>query len=123
MKKLTIKDTDAGLLNTNVFEQKGYLSQISHLHPGTFGGLQTFAQKWKEDSTVKQFFHRECTFSNSQIVRFEKYLLTAAGTLQARKDSGKLRLDLDLDEYFAGVHPTPNPPPGPEIGSACKFRL
>lgn len=31
VKKLTIKDTDAGLLNTNLFEQKGYLSRI-HQH-------------------------------------------------------------------------------------------
>ena len=111
IKKLTIKDTDAGLLNANVFEKKGYLSQISHMHPKTFGRLQTLATKWRDDPTVKEFFHRECTFSNSQLARFEKYLLAAASTLQSRLDSGKLRLDLDLDDYFAGVAPPPPPPP------------
>jgi hypothetical protein len=107
VKKLTIKDTDAGLLNSNVFEKKGYLTQIRHMHPGTYDGLQTLAQKWKEDPTVRQFFHRECTFSNSQIVRFEKYLLNAATTLRSRKDAGTLHLDLDLDDYFKGTdfHP------------------
>jgi hypothetical protein len=110
IRKLTIKDTDAGLLNTNVFEKKGYLSQISHLHPTTFARLQTLATKWQDDPTVKEFFHRECTFSNSQLVRFEKYLLAAASKLQSRLDSGKLRLDLDLDDYFAGVSPPPSPP-------------
>ncbi len=113
VKKLTIKDTDAGLLNTNVFEKKGYISQISHLHPDTFARLQTLATKWRDDPTVKEFFHRECTFSNSQVARFEKYLLAAASTLQSRLASGKLRLDLDLDDYFAGVAPPPPPPPPP----------
>jgi hypothetical protein len=111
IKKLTIKDTDAGLLNTNVFEQKGYLSQISHMHPGTFERLLTLATEWKEDSAVRDFFHRECTLSNSQIARFEKYLLAAVSTLQSRKDSGKLRLDLDLDDYFSGIAPGPTPTP------------
>lgn len=115
IRKLTIKDTDAGLLNTNVFEKKGYLSQISHLHPNTFARLQTLATKWRDDPTVKEFFHRECTFSNSQLARFEKYLLAAASTLQSRLDSGKLRLDLDLDDFFAGVAPPSPPPPPPPV--------
>ena len=118
VKKLTIKDTDAGLLNNNLFEKKGYLSQISHLHPKTFARLQALAAKWRDDPTVKEFFHRECTFSNRQLTRFEKYLLTAASTLQGRLDSGKLRLDLDLDDYFAGVAPpSPSPPPWPNVSS------
>ncbi len=107
VKKLTIKDTDAGLLNSNVFEQKGYLSQIHHMHPGTYDGLQILAQKWNDDPTVKQFFHRECAFSNSQLTRFEKYLHNAATTLRSRKDSGTLHLDLDLDEYFQGTDSKP----------------
>ena len=100
VKKLTIKDTDAGLLNSNVFEKKGYLSQIHHMHPRTFDCLQTLAKKWTEDPAVKPFFHRECTFSNSQVARFEKYLLNAATTLRDRMQNGTLRLDLDLDDYF-----------------------
>jgi len=64
---------------------------------------------------VKEFFHRECTFSNSQVARFEKYLLAAASTMQSRLTSGKLRLDLDLDDYFAGVAPPPPPPPPPPV--------
>ena len=118
VRKLTIKDTDAGLLNANVFEKKGYLSQISHMHPKTFASLQAFATKWRDDSTVEEFFHRECTFSNSQLARFEKYLLAAASTLQSRLESGKLRLDLDLDDYFYGVappSPTPLPSPVPAV--------
>jgi hypothetical protein len=112
VKKLTIKDTDAGLLNGNVFEQKGYISQISHMHPDTYNRLIAFAQKWKEDPTVKEFFHKECTLSASQLARFEKYILTAANILQTRKANGKLLLDLDLDDYFrptASSSPTPSP--------------
>lgn len=100
VKKLTIKDTDAGLLNTNTFEKKGYLAQIRHMHPATYDRLQKFAQKWTEDPAVKEFFHRECTFSNSQVTRFDKYLRNAATTLRTRKEDGTLRLDLDLDDYF-----------------------
>ena len=110
VKKLTIKDTDAGLLNTNVFEQKGYLSQIHHMHPGTYAGLQTLARKWTDDPTVKQFFHRECTFSNSQIARFEKYLLNAAKTLKSRFENNSLHLDLDLDDYFQNTDSQSNVP-------------
>jgi len=111
IKKLTIKDTDGGLLNTNTFEKKGYIAKISHMHLGTFERLQIFAAKWQEDPSVREFFHRECTFSNVQMARFEKYLLAAARTLQSRKESGKLRLDLDLDDYFSGVAVEPEPPP------------
>lgn len=110
VKKLTIKDTDAGLLNTNVFEQKGYLSRIHHMHPDTYDCLQTFAQKWSADPTVKQFFHRECTFSLSQAARLEKYLLNAASTLRSRKEGGTLLLDLDLDDYFKGADSMPTIP-------------
>lgn len=112
VKKLTIKDTDAGLLNTNVFEKKGYLPKIRHLHPKTYECLQTFASKWQEDPTVKEFFHRECTFSSSQISRFEKYLLNAATELRNQRENGALHLDLDLDDYFQGV-PPPSPPQNP----------
>ncbi len=108
IKKLTIVDTDAGLLNQNVFEQKGYLNRISHMHPDTFARLVDFAQRWKVDPSVKAFFHEECTFSNSQLARFEKYLLNAATVLQSRKDRGQLRLDLSLDDFFGTQPPPPN---------------
>ncbi len=107
VRKLTIKDTDAGLLNSNVFEQKGYLSQIHHMHQRTYDGLQTLAQKWTDDPTVKEFFHRECTFSSSQLTRFGKYLLNAATTLRGRKENGMMHLDLDLDDYFQGTDSGP----------------
>src|SRR6266700_1571591 len=52
------------------------------------------------------------TFSRSAIcIR----ILLPASTLQSRLDSGKLRLDLDLDDYFAGVAPPPPPPPPPPV--------
>ena len=104
VKKLTIVDTDAGLLNQNVFEQKGYLNQICHLHPDTYNRLLDFAQRWKTDPEVKGFFHQECTFSNGQLARFEKYLLNAAATMQSRRAAGKLLLDLDLDDFFKPEH-------------------
>lgn len=105
VKKLTIKDTDGGLLNSNVFERKGYLNRIRHMHPHTYECLQRFAREWEKDPSVRAFFHQECTFSPSQLVRFEKNLRTAAATLRARKGNGTLRLDLDLDEFFKGVEP------------------
>ncbi len=108
VKKLTIVDTDAGLLNQNVFEQKGYLNRILHMHPKTFARLVDFAQRWKTDPSVKAFFHEECTFSNSQLARFEKYLLNAATVMQSRKDRGQLRLDLSLDDFFGSQPPPPN---------------
>jgi hypothetical protein len=112
VKKLTIKDTDAGLLNENVFEQKGYISQISHMHPDTYNRLIAFDQKWKQDPIVKDFFHKECTFSTSQLARFEKYLVAAVNTLQTRHGNGKLLLDLDLDDYFQqAVRTSPSPSP------------
>jgi hypothetical protein len=85
---------------TNVFEQKGYLNQICHLHPDTYNRLLDFAQRWKTDPEVKAFFHQECTFSNGQLARFEKDLLAAAATMQSRRAAGKLLLDLDLDDFF-----------------------
>jgi hypothetical protein len=108
VKKLIIVDTDAGLLNQNVFEQKGYLNRISHMYPDNFARLVDFAQRWKTDPSVKGFFHEECTFSNSQLARFEKYLLNAATVLQSRKDRGQLRLDLSLDDFFGSRPPPAN---------------
>src|SRR5258708_16378658 len=65
VKKLIIIDTDAGLLNQNVFQQKGYLNRISHTHPHTFARLVAFAQRWKTDPSGNGFFHEECAFINS----------------------------------------------------------
>ena len=93
VKKLTIVDTDAGLLN-----------QICHLHPETYNRLVDFAQRWKTDPEVRAFFHQECIFSNGQLSRFEKYLLTAAATMQSRRTAGKLLLDLDPDDFFKPGH-------------------
>jgi hypothetical protein len=100
VRKLTLVDTDAGLLNQNVFEQKGYLTAISHLHPQTYERLLDFAQKWQTDPSVRAFFHEDCTFTDAQLARFEKYLTNAAKVLRERHDSGKLLLDLDLNAYF-----------------------
>ena len=79
--------------------------------------LQTLAQNWSADPTLKQFFHRECTFSQSQLARFEKYLLNAASTLRSHKESGALRLDLDLDDYFASST-TPIPAESSQISNS-----
>jgi hypothetical protein len=102
VKELTIVDTDAGLLNQNVFEQKGYLNQICHMHPDTYERLIDFAKRWKTDPSVKMFFHQECVFTASQGARFEKYLMNAANAMEARHTNGKLLLDLSLDDYFHG---------------------
>jgi len=109
VKRLTLVDNDAGLLNENTCEKKGYLNQISHMHPDTYNRLIAFAKKWNDDSAVKEFFHKECTLNRSQVARLEKDLMNAASTLQARHAAGKLLLDLDLDEFF--LHTTPQPPP------------
>jgi hypothetical protein len=109
VKKLALVDNDAGLLNENTFEKKGYLNQISHMHPETYNRLIAFAQKWKEDPSVKEFFHQECTLSTSQVARLEKDLMTATNTLQSRHAAGKLLLDLDLDDYFLGKAAQPPP--------------
>jgi hypothetical protein len=100
VKKLTIKDTDAGLLNGNVFEKKGYLPRIRHMHPRTYEALQTFAREWNRDPAVRAFFQRECTFDEDQLRRFEKYLVKAATSLREGREGGALHLDLDLDDYF-----------------------
>lgn len=110
VKKLTIKDTDGGLLNSNVFERKGYLPRIRHMHPRTYDALQNFARKWETDPAVKEFFRQECTFNTRQLARFENYLRTAASTLRQRRESGTLHLDLDLEDYFRGVDPNPAVP-------------
>jgi hypothetical protein len=82
------------------------------MHPDTYNRLIAFAQKWTADPTAKDFFHKECTFSTSQLARFEKYLLTAADTLQTRHSNGKLLLDLDLDDYFQPlISSSPSPTP------------
>jgi hypothetical protein len=114
VKKLIIKDTDAGMFpGSNTFRNKGYLSRISHMDPDTYNRLIAFAQKWKEDPTVRDFFHKECTFTTREVALFDGNLSTAASTLQSRHDAGKLILDLDLDDYFSekpGSSPTPATP-------------
>ena len=101
VKKLVIKDTDAGMFTgSNIFAKLGYLPRISHMNPETYNRLQDLASKWKNDPNVKTFFHRECTFTNSEISLFDRNLSAAATTLQARHAAGKLLLDLDMDSYF-----------------------
>lgn len=117
VKKLTITDTDGGLLNSNTFERKGYLPRIRHMHPRTYNALQKFATEWERDPGVRAFFHRECTFNNRQLARFEKYLRTAAATLRQRRENGTLHLDLDLEDYFKGADPNTISPIGASVGN------
>ncbi len=104
-KRLTLVDTDAGLLNSNVFEKKGYLSRVCHLHPETYRRLLELGERWQADRGIRTFFHEECTFSNAQLDRFGKTLLDVVVTLRSRQAAGKLLLDLDLDGYFGNPEP------------------
>lgn len=117
VRKLTIKDTDGGLLNPNTFERKGYLGQIRHMHPRTYAALQHFARQWDTDPAVKAFFRQECTFNTTQLARFDKYLRTAATTLRERHARGDLHLDLALEDYFRGVDPHAISPIAASVGS------
>ncbi len=100
IRRLILVDNDAGLLNQNTFQAKGYLNQICHLHPETYRRLVAFAQEWKESPVLSGFFHQECTFSEAQLARFARNLATAAAILQERVTTGALHLDLDLGSFF-----------------------
>jgi hypothetical protein len=103
VKKMILKDNDCGgPAKTNVVKNAGLLDQMRHMNAGTYKNLRWLAANFAPGTEAPKFFVGEALFGQKDIDMLRGNLATASQKLHDACVSGKLLLDLDLDDHLAG---------------------
>ena len=103
VKKMLLKDNDCGgPAKNNVVKAEAILDQVHHLNAGTYENLQWLAANFGPGQDAPKFFTSEALFAQADITMLRMNLATLAPKLKAECTSGKLLLDLDLEDHLAG---------------------
>ena len=103
VKKMILKDNDCGgPAKTNVVKNAGLLDQMRHMNAGTYKNLRWLASNFAPGTEAPKFFVGEALFGQKDIDMLRANLATASQKLHDACTSGKLLLDLDLDDHLAG---------------------
>ncbi len=109
VQKMLLKDNDCG--NRPGHEKNitdAHLSSIRHMSPKTYKRLQWLAQNW--DAKFKDFFGKEALlaepdlFGSRGLELVTKNVKMAAKILKDNCTTGKLLLDLDLEDHLASTN-------------------
>ena len=102
VKALILKDNDCGVAKENRIKAAKLLDQVAHMNPSTYKRLLKL-ERSLADSQTKELFTRGMLFTESDYKTVSNNIREAAAMLKARCQSGKLKLDLDLDAHFSGA--------------------
>lgn len=104
VKSLMMKDNDCGVATnrTNHLKNAGLLKDLKHFNPETYQKFLKLAYLVNSQEG-QTFFTKETAMNPADYAKFKTNVIEAAKLLNANCKSGKLLLDLDLDEQFAGV--------------------
>lgn len=102
VKEMLLKDNDCGVSSDeNIAIQAGLPAVIGHINPDTYYNLLRLASV-ADTAEFKKIFTPGMLFDGKDFSRMQTNLKSLATDLQARCKTGKLQLDLDRDEHFAG---------------------
>lgn len=107
VRKMLLKDNDCGVVKTNVAARAGMLGQLRHMSPKTYKALRWFNGQFGRGSEAAKFFSREALFTQKDIDMLRANLAAAESTLHAACTSGKLKLDLRMEDQLTGKAPDP----------------
>lgn len=103
VKKMLLKDNDCGgPTKNNVVKAEAILDQIHHMNAGTYANLQWLAANFAPGMEAPKFFTSEAMFSQADINMLRANLAALGPKLKTACTSGKLLLDLDLEDHLAG---------------------
>lgn len=109
-KSMILKDNDCGVSKENKVKKAGLLTEISHMNPKTYKKLMQLQKEMSsqavlasgltQEKTVAQFFTRNLMFTGFDYKEFVANVNEAAKILKTNCQSGKLKLDLDIETYL-----------------------
>ena len=102
VKRLVASDNDCTMMNGNMNARKGYVASLRHLHPKSYQGVMRLAKSWRTGDELSEFLSTDLGMDPRYIKKFGSALLDVADTLKKNCVSGKLKLDLDPNQYFIG---------------------
>ena len=109
-KSMILKDNDCGVSKENKAKKAGLLNEIAHINPKTYKKLIqlqkemssqiVFENGLSQEKTVAQFFTRNLMFSSTDYKEFMANVNDAVKILKTNCQTGKLKLDLDIETYL-----------------------
>lgn len=101
--RMLLKDNDDGLKKNPSQRIVNFRKQLRHLDPLVYGRLQWLAGLLREATTepqVKKYFLENVHLRMNNYEAIKTRILALADLMKAEKDSGKLLLDLDLEDIL-----------------------
>ncbi len=109
-KSMILKDNDCGVSKENKVKKAGLLNEVAHMNPKTYKKLMQLQKEISsqavlengqtQEKTVAQFFTRNLMFTGYDYKEFVANVADAARILKTNCQSGKLKLDLDIETYL-----------------------
>ena len=109
-KSMILKDNDCGVSKENKVKKAGLLNEIAHMNPKTYKKLIQLQKEiasqavlpsgQTQEKTVAQFFTRNLMFTGYDYKEFVANVNDAVKILKTNCQSGKLKLDLDIETYL-----------------------
>lgn len=102
VRKMLLKDNDCGVVKTNVALRAHMLESLRHMSPKTYKALRWLNQNFGPNMDAPKFFVREALFTQRDLDMLRANLKDADAKLHSACTSGKLLLDLDMEDQLAG---------------------
>jgi hypothetical protein len=103
VKKMLMKDNDCGgASKTNHAKNAGLIDQMRHMSPSLYKHTRWLAQNFAAGTPIPQLFVGEALFLQKDIDMLRANLASLDSKLSSMCKSGKLLLDLDLENHLAG---------------------
>ncbi len=102
VKELLLKDNDCGVAKENRVKAARLLDGVAHLDPKTYQNLLKL-EKSMALADTKALFKTGMMFTEADFRKVAENVRVAAAMLKEKCESGKLRLDLDIDAHFSGA--------------------
>jgi len=99
-KEMVLKDNDCGVAKENRIKAAGLLDRVAHMSPDTYRRLLQLEQAGDAN---RDFFQRTLLFTDSDYRQVMGNLREVATKLKSACESGRLKLDLDIDLHFSGA--------------------
>lgn len=101
VKEMLLKDNDCGVAKDNIDNKVGLIGRVAHMNPNTYRSLQRL-NAVADKAEIKAFFQQNMAFTANDFASVRKNLRDVATKLRAACDAGRLKLDLDVQSFFAG---------------------
>ncbi len=99
IKRLSIQDTDAGMMSSQNLRNWERVEKLRHISPSTYKGVLALARI----PDLKLFMQRETLMSDKESSRFVASVIKMSQKLEKDCRSGRLLVDLDVDAVLSNL--------------------